>query len=256
MVKVFRIKLKIICLLASLVAVASAEVFAAQKSTKPETPTKIKSDIIDVNRKLQTVQFINHVVVEKDDSTMITEKMTVIYHEKKAPKKDKKIEEKTAEKITEKTVEKNEPKESSEEYVAPSESDVWGGGKKPEKSSSQESSSVEKIFSDQRVKIFTRDSVATADSGYYDPNNETFVLEKNVVVNDGTSVAKGNTFVYDLVAKKGHFIGTKNVENSSASQQKSDEDNRAVVIFSDGEIDERKNSKKSKKTTNEQDSSD
>lgn len=143
-----------------------------------EPPTMIRSDIIDIKRKSQTINFLNNVVVERGDSSLLAQRMKVIYDEKK-------------------------------------------------KGVNDEKPSIKRIEAADNVKIFSEEFVASGDSGYYDPENNTFVLEKNVVVNNGTSIANGDKFIYNLVTKKGQFVGKKNepsiVENNG--------DKRVIVII-------------------------
>lgn len=167
------------------------------KSGKAETPTRIRSDIIDIKRKSQTVDFIHNVVVEKDDSSLLAEKMTVLYDEKSEKKLDE------------------------------------AGNKK---------SAIKRIDATENVKIFSEEFIANGDSGYYDPAENIFVLEKNVVVNNGTSIASGDKFVYNLKSKKGNFVGKKN----EASVKGDGEDKRVVVVIGDDVRDQAKKSKKKK----------
>lgn len=90
------------------------------------------------------------------------------------------------------------------------------------------STKIKKIEAVDKVKIFTEDSTATADTGYYDPNENIFVLQKNVMVNNGTSIASGEKFIYNLTYKKGYFIGKQNQTN-----KQKDQDDRVIVIIND-----------------------
>ena len=177
------------------------DVAPAQATTKskPETPTRIRSDIIDIKRKSQVINFINNVTVEKDDSSLLANKMTVLYEEKSE-----------------------------------------ANGQK---------SSIKKIIAKDNVKIFSEDFVASGDSGYYEPSKNIFVLEKNVIVNNGTSIASGNKFIYDLVTKKGKFVGRKDETSITGNGG----DKRVVVVIGDDFPDRKKEMKKSKKEKNEQD---
>lgn len=95
----------------------------------------------------------------------------------------------------------------------------------PEEKASEQSS-IKKIYTDEKVKIFTQDFVATGESGYYDPKADTFVLEKNVMVNNGVSIAKGDKFIHHISTKKSNFVGQK-------QDKTTDEDKRVVVILGD-----------------------
>lgn len=143
-------------------------------------------------------------VVEKDDSSLTAQKMTVLYEkEEKAMvvKKGKII------------------------------------------ASESEKTSIKRIEAKENVKIFSEEFVASGDSGFYDPKQNIFVLEKNVIVNNGTSIASGDKFIYDLRTKKGHFVG-KNNESSIAGNGG---DRRVVVVIGDDLKEQKSLGKKSKK---------
>jgi lipopolysaccharide transport protein LptA len=182
---------------AILFLVGSKQSVAAPK-TKPETPTRIRSDIIDIKRKSQTIDFFHNVVVEKDDSSLLAQKMRVFYE--------------------------NKPAEN-----------VAEGEKKQ--------SSIQKIEAKENVKIFSEDFIASGDFGYYEPKKDSFILEKNVIVNNGTSIASGDKFLYDLKTKKGVFIGRKD-ETSIVGNGG---DKRVVVVIGN----DLQGKKKSKKEKNE-----
>lgn len=169
-----------------MVFVSSNAAFAA-RSAQPETPTRIRSDIIDIKRKSQTIKFLKNVVVEKDDSSLLAQKMTVLYS-KKTAKQDSKI---------------------------------------------------KRIDAVDNVRIFSEEFVGSGDFGHYDPNRNIFVLRKNVIVNNGTSIASGDKFVYSLKTKKGKFIGPKN----EASITGNGGDKRVVIVIGN----DFKTQKKSKK---------
>ncbi len=147
----------------------------AASTFKKETPTRIRADIIDIKRKLQIVDLIDNVVVEKDDSTILADKMKVFYEETE-----------------------NETK-------------------------------VKKADAENHVKIFSDDFIANGDFGHYEPENDTFTLEKNVIVNNGTSIATGDKFIYNLITKKGNFIGEKN----ESAVNNVEPDKRVMVIIGD-----------------------
>lgn len=60
------------------------------------------------------------------------------------------------------------------------------------------------------VKVFNEEFVATGDNGFYKPQDESFIITDNVIFNDGTSIANGEKFIYNLATKKGLLIGDKN----------------------------------------------
>ena len=130
-------------------------------------------------------------VVEKDDSSLLAQKMIVLYDDKK--------------------------KDGSE-------------------------SSIRRIDATDNVKIFSEEFVASGDYGFYEPAKSIFVLEKNVIVNNGTSIASGDKFVYDTQTKRGNFVGKKN-ETSIAGNGG---DKRVIIVIGNDPNDP-KDSKKSKK---------
>lgn len=167
---------------------------------KPSQQTKIRSEIITLNRQNQTVEFNDNVVVEKEDSSLLADKMIVIYEEKKSNDLNSK------------------------------------------------QNKIKRIEAFNHVKIFSDDSTATGETGYYDPALNVFVLQKNVMVNNGTSIASGDKFIYDLKTKKGNFVGKQklinsNINSSEINQNFINADDRVTVIIGD----DIKDVKKSKK---------
>ncbi len=140
---------------------------------KKETPTRIRADIIDIKRKLQIVDLIDNVVIEKDGSTILADKMKVFYEEMESETR------------------------------------------------------VKKADAESRVKIFSDDFIANGDFGHYEPENNTITLEKNVIVNNGTSIASGDKFIYNLLTKKGNFIG----EKDESDLKNIGSDKRVMVII-------------------------
>lgn len=86
-----------------------------------------------------------------------------------------------------------------------------------EKSSGAQKSKIRKIEAHSNVKIFSEEFVGSGDFGFYDPAQNIFVLEKNVIVNNGASIASGDKFVYDLNTKKGRFLGKKDETSITGS---------------------------------------
>ncbi len=187
------------------------QAFAAQKS-KHESPTRIRSDIIDIKRKSQTVDFLNNVVIEKDDSSLLAKKMTIFYEE------DKKLDE----------------DESKSFYQR---------NAKNKKEQPARKAKIKIIEAKENVKIFSEEFIASGDFGYYDPQKNIFVLVKNVIVNNGTSIASGDKFIYSLETKKGKFIGPKD----ETSIRGNGGDKRVVVVIGDDLSEQKKEIKKSKK---------
>lgn len=170
------------------------EVLAAsnKKSSKDfngDAPTKIRSKKIDIKRDKQEIRFIDDVIVENGESSMLSKEMLVIYEEKKG-----------AEKTTD----------------------------------------IKRIDAIGNVKIFNEEFIATSNSGYYIPSKEQFVLEDNVIVNNGTYISSGSKFIYNLLTKESRFVGVKN-ESSITGKGGNISDDRVIVII--GESDAKSNTK-------------
>ncbi len=163
------------------------------------------------------MDFLGNVVVEKEDSSMLADKMRVFYKEEKKDFDDS---------------EKEVKVDLSKNLKKP---------KKNKQSSDIKSSSIKRIDAVGNVKIFTKEYVANGDFGYYDPKNNIFVLEKNVTVNNGTSVASGNKFIYDITTKKGNFIGQK--DQIVKKENPKSGDSRVVIVIGNDLKDQRKTSK-------------
>jgi lipopolysaccharide export system protein LptA len=116
------------------------------------------------------------------------------------------------------------------------------------KSGADDESSIRRIDAKENVKIFSEEFVASGESGYYEPAKSIFVLEKNVIVNNGSSIASGDKFVYNTITKKGNFVGKKD-ETSIAGNGG---DKRVVVVIG-GDLGESKESKKSKNKNEQKD---
>jgi lipopolysaccharide export system protein LptA len=137
--------------------------------------------------------------VEKEDSSLLAEKMTVTYYEKQEDDTESKI---------------------------------------------------KRIDAKENVKIFTDEFIGSGDSGYFEPDKNIFVLEKNVVINNGTSIASGDKFIYDLTTKKGNFVGKKEETVGTASDVQST-DKRVTVVIGD-DVKQQKKSKKSQEENEQQ----
>lgn len=170
------------------------EVLAAldKKSSKDfngDSPTKIISKKIDIKRDKQEIRFIDDVIVENGESSMLSNEMLVIYDEKKGD-----------------------------------------DGK----------TDIKRIDAIGAVKIFNEEFIATSKTGYYIPSQEQFVLEEDVIVNNGTSIASGSKFIYDILTQNGRFVGVKN-ESSISGQGGNSSDSRVIVIIGESDV---KNNKK------------
>jgi lipopolysaccharide transport protein LptA len=87
--------------------------------------------------------------------------------------------------------------------------------------------SIKEIEAIDNVKIFNQEFVATGQKGFYKPSQKTFTILNNVVFNNGTSIAKGEKFIYNLESKRGFLVGDK--ENA----KKLKNDDRVIVIIND-----------------------
>ena len=104
-------------------------------------------------------------------------------------------------------------------------------------------SQIKRIDAKEDVKIFSEEFIASGDTGYYEPAQSIFVLEKNVIVNNGTSIASGDKFIYNTITKRGHFVGKKN-ETSIAGNANSD---KRVVVIIGNDLKDSKDQKEQKK---------
>ncbi len=154
--------------------------------------TRISSDIIDIKKKSQKIDFINNVIVERQDFSMLAKKMTVYYF-------DNKIDD----------------------------------------NSTNKNSSIKEIKAYENIKLFNNEFTAKSDVATFEPDKNIIILEKNVMVNNGTSVIKGDKFIYDLNLKKGQVFGQKNLKNLN---EKIDE--RVMIIIGDDIKDSTNNLKK------------
>ncbi len=162
---------------------SSQDIINHKKSNKItlNSETRISANFIEINKKVENIILTGNVVIEDSESSLLSEKMTIIFEKKTAENKNAKI---------------------------------------------------KKIFSDKKIKIFNKETTATGDSGYYDPINSIFVLENNVIVNNGISVANGEKFVYNLITKKGDLIGGNSLKpnNNSLKPKKTNNDRVTVII--------------------------
>ena len=166
----------------------------AQKNQRKakNTQTRIRSDIIDIKQKSQKIDFIGNVVVERDDVSLLSNKMEVFYVDKSVKNSDSNIKE-------------------------------------------------IKAFGD--VKMFNDEFVASSDLANFFPDKNIFTLEKNVIVNNGTSILTGDKFIYDVKTKKGNFIGQKISNNSEKNNTKTGDD-RVTIIIGDDSKEQKKYFKK------------
>ena len=147
--------------------------------TNKNVKTTISSDIIDIKKKSQKIDFINNVIVERDDISILANKMTIFYLENNL------------------------------------------------KNNKDNASSIKEIVANDKVKLFNNELTVNADFARFDPQKNIIILEKNVIVNNGTSIINGNKFIYDLNQKKGFIHGESDIKNLKNT------DNRVTVIIGD-----------------------
>lgn len=92
------------------------------------------------------------------------------------------------------------------------------------------SQSLKRVEAIGNVKIFNQEFVVTGKNGFYNPADKSFTVENEVILNNGTSIAKGEKFIYNLNTKKGFLVGAKNQK----SLMKKEENSRVMVIINEG----------------------
>ncbi len=173
----------------------AAQKIAAQKIADGIIITKIKSNFIDIKREDEAVYLYGDVIVERQDLSVLADKMVVYYYE-------------------------NSKEDTKEDKVVIT----------PEKHS-EKTQGIKRIEAKDNVKMFNDEFVATGKSGVYDPKEDNFILEEDVVLNKGTSIAKGQKFIYNLTTKKGSLVRKK-------------DDSRVIVIINDSDVKKSKSNKK------------
>ncbi len=149
----------------------------------------IRSKFISIKRHSGIIEFFENVIIEREDTSFLSDKMIAYYDEEKKEKIGNK----------------------------------------------DETGIIKKIDAFGRVKIFNQEIVATGDTGSYDPSLGIFTIEENVIFNNGTSIANGKKFIYNINTKKSNLFG----EESQNGQLK---DSRVLIIIGE----EEKNKKKEK----------
>ena len=152
----------------------------------------IRSKFISIKRHSGIIEFFENVIIEREDTSFLSDKMIAYYDEEKKEKIGNK----------------------------------------------DEAGIIKKIDAFGRVKIFNQEIVATGDTGSYDPSLGIFTIEENVIFNNGTSIANGKKFIYNINTKKSNLFG----EESQAGQLK---DSRVLIII--GEEEKNKKNKKEEK---------
>ena len=152
----------------------------------------IRSKFISIKRHSGIIEFFENVIIEREDTSFLSDKMIAYYDEEKKEKIGNK----------------------------------------------DEAGIIKKINAFGRVKIFNQEIVATGDTGSYDPSLGIFTIEENVIFNNGTSIANGKKFIYNINTKKSNLFG----EESQAGQLK---DSRVLIII--GEEEKNKKNKKEEK---------
>jgi lipopolysaccharide transport protein LptA len=100
---------------------------------------------------------------------------------------------------------------------------------------------IKEIKAYENIKFFNDEYNGSSDLATFNPNKNILILEKNVIINNGTSVLKGEKFIYDLATKKGNFEGNNIINKNSNLNQ----DNRIIMIIGD-DINKTNNKIKSK----------
>ncbi|MFT6076962.1 MAG: lipopolysaccharide transport protein LptA [Rickettsiales bacterium] len=83
---------------------------------------------------------------------------------------------------------------------------------------------IRKIEATGNVKMFNGEFVATGNKGFYISKDNKFIIQEDVVFNDGGSVSRGDKFIYDVKTKKGNLVGAKKTPGK---------DGRVIVIIND-----------------------
>lgn len=170
---------------------------ANKKLPLAKSQTRIRSDIIDIKQKSQKIDFIDNVVVEKDDVSLLANRMSVYYLDKKFADKEQ----------TQFTSSKND-----------------------------KSSNIKEIKAFGNVRMFSDSFVASSNNANYDPNQNIFILQDDVIVNNGSSVLKGDKFIYNLITKKGDFVGKNSVSGALTAIENDNKPNRNTNYSPDNRV--------------------
>lgn len=100
---------------------------------------------------------------------------------------------------------------------------------------SSNSSSIKEIKAFGDVKMFNDEFTASSDFAIFEPNKNIIILEKNVIVNKGTSIMNGESFEYNLQTKKGQIFGEKKSRKNidKIIKNSPEADNRVTIIIGD-----------------------
>lgn len=191
------------------------------KKNKKYSTVVIKSDIIDIKKKDQNIEFINNVIIEKDDSSLLANKMILFYEEDKANNKNN-INEEDLPEYDKQKVSTNQDNEINNDTS----------------SDKDKASVIKKIEAFDKVKLFSDNYNASSDYGFFDPKNNSFILEKNVIVNNGNSTASGEKFIFNLKTKKGSLLSSKDIDNNLIKKDK------RVIVVIDEELEQKKSKNK------------
>lgn len=74
---------------------------------------------------------------------------------------------------------------------------------------------IKNIVATGNVKIFNQEFVATGEEGSYDPKKEIFTITKNVIFNNGTSIASGDKFIYEVKTQKGFLTANNKIPSNT-----------------------------------------
>lgn len=111
---------------------------------------------------------------------------------------------------------------------------------KGSKAKKEENIQVKRIDAFGDVKIFSDEFVGSGDNGHYEPKENIFVLEDNVIINNGASIASGDKFIFNTITNKGRFVGRKDETSITGNGG----DKRVIVIIGDDFKDSKKKVRK------------
>ena len=93
--------------------------------------------------------------------------------------------------------------EREDNSLLSSKMEVFYIDKTTDENAKNNNSNIKEIKAFGNVKMFNDEFVASSDLANFFPDKNIFILEKNVIVNNGTSILTGDKFIYDLKTKKG-----------------------------------------------------
>ncbi|MDA7705190.1 LptA/OstA family protein [Rickettsiales bacterium] len=76
-----------------------------------------------------------------------------------------------------------------------------------------EKAKIKIVKANGKVKIFNEEFIATGNSGIYDIDKGVFKIFGDVILNEGTKIANGDEFTYDIANKNG-FLSNNNPQKN------------------------------------------